>query len=100
MSNANDQMQVEFHNRATKELFSVYHSFENAVSNLNRRKDEYRFQQLKKQYAATMEQQLQTIARNILVTYKGERQSREIDQMFHQFIKDYLHRFIQKVNVL
>jgi len=35
-----------------------------------------------------------------LKRYKNEKQVNEMDQMFHQFIRDYLHRFIQKINDL
>jgi len=100
MISGNEQMQSEFHDRATPAFFAVYRGFENAASNVSRRKEEYRFQQLKKLYATTMEQELQIIARDILVKYRAESQIHEIDQMFHQFIKDYLHRFIQKINDL
>lgn len=100
MSNGNEQMQVEFRNRATAMFFSVYHAFENAISDVSRRNEEYRFQQLKKQHAVTLEQELQTIAKDILANYRNEKQVKEVDHMFHQLIKDYLHRFIQKVNDL
>jgi len=100
MSNDKEQMQVEFRGKATTAFFTHYHGFETAVSNVSRRNDEYRFQQLKKQYAATMEQELQTIAKDVLAKHRNEHQSNEMDQMFGQFIKDYLHRFIQKVNDL
>jgi len=93
-------MQVEFHNRASGVLFSVYQTFETAVSDVSRRNEEYRFQQLKKKYAVTLEQELQVIAKAILIKYKNERQVNEVDQMFGQFIKVYLHRFVQKVNDL
>ncbi len=100
MSNGNQQMQVEFHNRANTLFGSICNAFENDVVNVSRRNEEFRFQQIKKQYARTMEQQLQTIAGNILAKNKEEKQVRELDQMFHQAIKEYLHRFIQKVNDL
>jgi hypothetical protein len=100
MSTNQEQMQVEFRGKAATMFFSLYHGFETAVSNISRRNDEYRFQQLKKQYAASMEQGLQTIAKDVLAKHKNERQVNEMDQMFGQFIKDYLHRFIQKVNDL
>ena len=93
-------MQVEFNGKATSVFFSVYRGFETAVANVSRRRDEYRFQQLKKQYATTMEQELQEIAKEILVKYRNEKQLSGMDQMFKQFIKDYMHRFIQKVNDL
>lgn len=100
MNNGKEQMQVEFNGKATSVFFSVYRGFETAVANVSRRRDEYRFQQLKKQYATTMEQELQEIAKEILVKYRNEKQLSGMDQMFKQFIKDYMHRFIQKVNDL
>jgi hypothetical protein len=98
MGNSINQMQVEFHKKATDRFFSIFHDFEHAVSHVNRRNEEYRFQQLKLQYASTMEAELNRIAEYILKENNGERRVNEIDQLFHQFIKDYLHRFILKVN--
>lgn len=100
MSNGNEQMQTEFHNKANAAFFSVYHAFENAISAVSRRREEYKFQQLKKQYSITLEQELQIAAKDILAKYRNAKQVNEMDQMFSQFIKDYLHRFIQKVNDL
>lgn len=98
--NSKEQMQVEFHNEANRMFFSVYHSFQRAIANISRRNEEYKFQQLKKQYAGMMEQELQIVAQNVLAKFRNEKQVNEMDQMFHQFIKDYLHRFIQKINDL
>ena len=100
MLDGKEQIKVDFHNRATSIFFSVYHTFEKTVSNISRRNDEFRFQQLKRQYAVTLESELQLIAKDILESCKSERQLNDIDQMFHQLIKDYLHRFIQKINDL
>ena len=100
MSNANEQMQVEFHNKASAIFFSVYQGFEMAVANVSRRSEEYKFQQLKRQFAGTLEGELDKVAKDVLKKYKNERQVNEMDQMFHQFIRDYLHRFIQKINDL
>jgi hypothetical protein len=47
MSNGHAQMQIEFHNRVSAVFFSVYQSFEKAVATVSRRKEEYKFQQLK-----------------------------------------------------
>jgi hypothetical protein len=79
---------------------SVYRAFETAVAGVSRRNEEYKFQQLKKQYVVTLEQELYTSAKDILAKYQNEKQVNELDQMFRQFIRDYLHRFIQKVNDL
>jgi hypothetical protein len=100
MTNSNEQMQIEFHNSANALFISVYKAFEKSVANVSRRNEEYKFQQLKKQYAATLEQELHAVAKNVLAKHRNEKQVNELDQMFHQFINDYLHRFIQKVNDL
>jgi hypothetical protein len=100
MINAINEMQIEFHDKANARLVSVYTGFDKAVSNVSRRNEEFRFQQLKKQYAILLEQELQVIAKNILVKHGNEKQVNEMDQIFHHFIKDYLHRFVQKVNDL
>jgi hypothetical protein len=100
MGNAINEMQIEFHEKANARFFSVSGGFERAVSNVSRRNEEFRFQQLKKQYVTTLEQELQMIAKDILAKYRKERQVNEMDQIFHHFIKDYLHRFVQKVNDL
>jgi len=100
MSNAINEMQIEFHDKANTRFVSIYTGFDRAVSNVSRRNEEFRFQQLKKQYATVLEQELQMIAKDILVKHGNEKQVNEMDQIFHQFIKGYLHRFVQKVNDL
>ena len=100
MSNVINQIQVEFHKKATDRFFSIFHAFEIAVSQINRKSEEFRFQQLKKQYVSSMEVELTDIAENILKDNYGEKQVNDIDQLFHRFIKDYLHRFVLKVNEL
>ena len=100
MSHEGESMHVGFHGRAGEIFFAVYHAFEKATSGLNRSTEEYRFQQLKKQYAASLEQELQSLASDILMKHKDEKQVGEVSPMFHRFITDYLHRFVQKANAL
>lgn len=100
MGNGNEQMQVEFHGKANAVYYSISHGFEIAVANVSRTKDEYKFQQLKKHYASMLEQELEVIAKTVLASFKKEKQLNEVDLMFKRFIKEYLHRFIQKVNDL
>ena len=100
MNSCIDQMRVEFHNTANSDFFSIYKAFEKAAGGLNRDKDEYRFQEIKKQYALLLEERLRSAANHILGKYASEKQSREIGQLFNQFIKEYLHRFVQKVNAI
>lgn len=100
MRSGNEQMQIEFHNKANALFFSIYQAFETAIASVSRRAEEYKFQQLKRQYVTTLEQELQMAAKGVLRKYRNEQSLNEVDQMFHKFIKDYLHRFIQKVNDL
>jgi len=94
----NEQMQVDFHNKAAGIFFSVYRSFEKSVSNISRRNEEFKFQQLKKQYAEALERELQIAAKEVLTKFRNENQMKEMDQIFHRLIKDYLHRFVQRIN--
>ena len=98
MSNGRDHMQVEFHNKATEIFFSFFNAFETEAAGINRHTHEFDFQKLKKKYVASFDQNLQSIAKSILTNHKGERQVSEIDQGIHQLIRDYLHRFVQKIN--
>ena len=100
MSNAINEMRIEFHHKANARFVSIYTGFDRAVSNVSRRNEEFRFQRLKKQYATVLEQELQMIAKDILIKHGNEKQVNEMGQIFHHFIKDYLHRFVQKVNDL
>jgi hypothetical protein len=100
MSIGTDHMQVEFHNKAKNAFFTVLSSFEKAGAKLNRKTEEFRFQLMKKQYIVLLEQELQWAAKDVLRNHKMEKQSREVDQLFHHSIRDYLHRFVQKINDL
>lgn len=94
-----ENIQVAFHNKATAAVFSFYQAFQREVSEMSRRTNEYHFQQLKKKYVSSLELELQNIAQDIL-TRHTDAQSRTNSQPLHQFIKDYLHRFVQKINDL
>jgi hypothetical protein len=67
-----------------------------AAANVSWKSEEYKFQQLKKQFAGTLEHELEKLAKDILTKFKNEKQVNAIDQMFQQFIKDYLHRLFKR----
>lgn len=98
MSNDSGQMQVQFHNKAREIFFPLLNDFDAAVGGVDRKKEEYRFQQLKNEYSATLKKQLELLAQHILHSYKHERRSTELNRLFQQLIKDYMHRFIQNIN--
>lgn len=98
MSNSADNMQATFHTKASEVFFTYYNDFEKESFAVNRGEEEYQFQQLKKKYVTSLEQQLQLLAQSILNKNKEEKQADNISPLFHQAIKDYLHRFVQKIN--
>ena len=98
MSSSADNIQATFHAKASELFFLYYNDFEKDSSVVNRREEEYHFQQLKKKYVTSLDHQLQLLAQSILNKNKEEKQLGNISQLFHQAIQDYLHRFVQKIN--
>jgi hypothetical protein len=97
MSNNSEQILVEFHNKAMEKFFLVYHSFEKAISKNDRKTQERNFQDLKKHYVAVLEKELTQTALDLLSRNRLEKQSNELNLILSHHIRDYLHRFVQKV---
>lgn len=91
---------VAFHNKAGQLYTSLLNRFEDHCLTFNRRNDEYRFRELKEKYINSLKQELQHEASLLLQKYSYGSQLRETDQQLNYYIKDYLHRFVQKVNNL
>lgn len=100
MSSTTNQIQQEFHDKASKAFFSSLSDFRNVSSKIDRNKNEYLFQQLKNQYVLSLEKELQNIGYTVLNKYQLSSQVQGIDPVLHQLIKDYLHKFNQKVGDL
>jgi len=100
MSSTTNQIQQEFHNKASEAFFMMLHAFQDASSKIDRKKNEYHFQQLKKQYILSFEKELLDIGHAVLNKFHGNSQANAIDPVLHQFMKNYLHRFNQKVSDL
>jgi hypothetical protein len=98
MSSGNEHIQIDFHNRAQLAFFNAYNAFLSASTSINRNENEFHFQQLKQSFTRTLEQRLILLAEELLLQYRAEKQSAELDLMLHQFIAGYLHRFVQKVD--
>src|SRR5690349_21598068 len=96
MSNDSDHIHVEFHNKAKAIFFSLLASFDSSVKEINRRKHEYQFQELKKKYVNTLKQQLESCAMLLIEKHRHQKKSNELNQSLQSFIKDYLHLFVQK----
>jgi hypothetical protein len=97
MSSGSDQIQAEFHNSAMEIFFMVYGNFQNATHLLNRRKREKEFQVFKKQYVQQLENELNYLAREILSRSRMQKQTSGINVLLGRHIKEYLHRFVVKV---
>ena len=96
MNNDVEHIQVAFHNTAKDVFQMAVVEFEHASDLLDRRKEEYRFSQLKQQHVNTLKQHLENAAKSILQDYRLNRQLRKIDQTLQHIIHDYLHRFVIK----
>jgi glutamyl-tRNA reductase len=98
MGHTNNEMLTQFHDQAKDYFFSLHKEFESFTRSIDRQKEEFRFQQSKKQFAATMKRQLESLASGVLLSNKESQQSPKMNHLLQQLIKDYLHRFIQKIN--
>lgn len=92
----NEQIHVEFHNKARDIFFSLLRNFELSAKKLNRKEQEYQFQELKNKYVHTLKQQLESCASSLISEHRKSGQLQELNQSLQYFIKDYLHRFVQK----
>ena len=93
-------IQVEFHNKATEMFFAFFHAFEREVSTVDRNQREFDFHALKKKYVSSFEQELHVAAQNILSHHKNDKESANAGNLLGPFVKDYLHRYVQKINNL
>ena len=97
MSTETAYLNIAFHNKASELFFSLYEKFQSATQAIDREKEEYHFQQLKEKYIKTLQQELEAVARQIINTNHDHKELNLVDQKLNFFIKDYLHRFVQKI---
>ena len=96
MQRDNEQLHVEFHNRANAIFFRLLDNFEAAVKEINRSKAEHLFVALKDKYINTLKQQLECCAEDLMSVHPQNRKQRELNQNLQHFINEYLHLFVQK----
>lgn len=92
MSSNNASIHIDFHNQAKQFFFLLKKDFLTASENLNQGEQEFRFQQLKKDYVNELKQQLEMTAQELT---KRKGLTPEAGQEMNDFIKKYLHRFVQ-----
>jgi hypothetical protein len=95
MSDKSTSAYIEFHNKANQFFFLLERDFLAAAEKVNREKEEYRFQQLKKNYVNVLKQQLEVSSQELI---QKNGLARATGQNFNGFIKEYLYRFVQKIN--
>lgn len=96
MQSDNEQLHVEFHNRANAIFFRLLDNFEASVKGVNRRAEEYLFAEQKDKYITILKQQLETCAGELMLEHPHNKKQRELDQNLQHFIQQYLHQFVQK----
>src|SRR5687768_9225901 len=97
MSIETEHINIAFHNRATDLFFALYEKFQSATKTIDRKKEEYLFQQTGEKYIKTLQQQLEITAQEIIKKNQDHKQLSHADQDLNIFIKEYLHRFVQKI---
>ena len=95
MSSNNASIYIDFHNQANQSFFALEKDFLAATEKINRDKEEFLFQQLKKDYVNELKHQLEMSAQELM---KRNGLTKTTGQEFTDFIKEYLHRFVQKIN--
>jgi hypothetical protein len=91
---------VEFHDRAQRIFFDLLGEFEFSSRKLDRKKEEFRFNELKDRYVHALTDQLKALARTLIENNRNHRQIGQLEQVFQQLIKDYLHQFVLKSRAL
>lgn len=87
----------QFHSRANEIFQDAGQNFQLATGSINRESEEYRFQQVKMEHVRSLEQNLEQCANALLAGVDPTKSTAEPGQTLQQFIKDYLHRFVQKI---
>lgn len=100
MKDDNEQIQVQFHSKANPVFFSQLTSFDQAVKDLDRQLEEYRFQQIKDAHIHSLKQELETCALQLLQQHTANEKGRELSQNLQHHIQQYLHLFVQKTRGL
>jgi hypothetical protein len=95
MSSDNASLYIDFHNQANQSFFLLEKDFLSVTEKINRDEEEFRFQQLKKDYVNELKQQLEISAQELM---KKNGLTPATGQEFNEFIKEYLYRFVQKIN--
>ena len=93
-----EQINIAFHDRAHKLFFHYTKEFETAAASMDRKRDEYAYQQTREKYIRTLRQQLDTVAKDLLSAHRTHKQLNQIDQNLRYFINDYVHQFMKKID--
>jgi hypothetical protein len=96
MQSDNEQIQIEFHNRANAIFFIRLEEFDLAVRSLDRQSREFRFQEIKDTHIRRLKQQLEDCALTLMREYRHNRHEGELSQNLQHYIGQYLYFFMQK----
>lgn len=100
MQSDNEHIYIEFHDKAREIYYNLYNSFEFSMLSLDRKTEEFKFGELKNRYIHSLKQQLENAAIVLLQKHQHYKQLNDLDQNFQEFIKHYLHLFLQKIKTV
>ena len=91
---------IRFHDRAHAHFDAHCKRFDQDAALIDRQHDENRFRELKETHVRNFKRELEQEA-DRLISQSGHRyREQDSGRQLHQLIRDYLHRFVQKVNNL
>lgn len=96
MKSDNEQICVEFNNRAKETFYLLLKDFDDATIKLDRKNSEYHYRLLKDQYILTLKQKLEFLARELMEKNQHSRQMPELEQTLSFQVKEYIHLFVSK----
>jgi hypothetical protein len=92
-----EHINSEFQAKANNVANYLLKDFELAVNRVDRRNDEYLFQQLKNKYVNTLKQRLEMLATQLVQDNQANQRITDIDQHLNVLIKTQLHQFVQRI---
>ena len=95
-----DELEIEFNTKAREAFYKLFVRFENAVNNLDRRRDENVFQHTQAKFLSTLKSDLEMLAISILEKYQQMTEINHLKRNLTNRINEYVQEFRMKAQAL
>lgn len=96
MDRGGEQLRVDFNNSAVKLFFALFEKFQAAVSRIDRRVHEQKFQEVLNKFTFTLRNQLENIAKEIIEKNQPYLNTSFINKTLKDGVDRYVNEFLQK----